>query len=98
METEPVRYELAVQSFNNMRRKLQRRRVELGSATLKNLESSPMHVDAVIAYDEKYSMHWGQGKAILRGLPTVIRLPNGTILEQIEWGIPVHEDRKSVYK
>lgn len=72
--------------------------MELGSTMLKNSESSPMLVDSVISYDEKYSMYWGQGKAILKGLQTTIRLPNGTILEEIKWGISDSEERKNIYR
>lgn len=98
VETEPIRYELAIQSFTLRRKKSQQTTKALGETTLKNSGSSPMKVDAVIGYEEQYSLYWGQGKALLRGLPTTIRLPDGTIFENIQWGVPENEERKNLYR
>lgn len=80
------------------RRKELRTLKELGSATLKNDQSQyTAKVDTVVAYDNLVSMYWGQGRAMLKGLNTIIRLPNGN-REEIKWGIPFTEERKDVYK
>lgn len=97
METEPVSYELTGLKFNHWRKKVNRQPVILGETLLKNDASSEaVKVDTVIAYEAEYSVYWGQGKALLKGLPTQVRLPNSTIREDIKWGIPEIEDRKDV--
>jgi hypothetical protein len=65
---------------------------------MRNEDMDSAKVDTMIAYDANYSMYWGQGRAILRGLPTIVRLANGTLLEEIKWGIPETEERKDVYR
>lgn len=99
METEPISYELTGLKFNNFRKKVKRHPCILGQAVLKNEASDgPMQVDTVIAYETNYSMYWGQGKAMLTGLPTIIR-PNSTVIrDDIKWGIQETEDHKDVHK
>lgn len=97
VETEPTNYELTGLKFNHKRKKETQQRVQLGETVLKNDASSEaVKVDTVIAYEADYSVYWGQGKAMLKGLATQVRLPNSTIREEIKWGIPVIEDRKEV--
>ncbi|XP_054281994.1 protein unzipped-like isoform X2 [Macrosteles quadrilineatus] len=98
VESEPTNYEITSMKFTEKRRKESRTLKELGSATLKNDQSQyTAKVDTVVAYDNLVSMYWGQGRAMLKGLNTIIRLPNGN-REEIKWGIPFTEERKDVYK
>lgn len=99
VETEPIRYELTVTSFNHKRQKVKRQARVLGQTTLRNGGGSyAVNVDSAMAYDANYSLYYGQGRAILKGLPTVVRLPDAKPSEEIKWGIPVSEERKDVHR
>jgi hypothetical protein len=99
METEPVRYELMGLQFEEWRKKVSRKPRVLATKVLSNIAFiSPVHVDSALAYDSEYSLYWGQGKAILKGLPTSVRFANGTLIGDFKWGIPEMEQRKNVYR
>lgn len=72
--------------------------VELGKHTLENTQNISGKVDMVIGFDANSSVYWGQGKAMLKGLTTVIRNSTNNHLEEIKWGISEDENRQNVYK
>lgn len=96
VETEPESYELASLNLLTSKERVQRERVALGSGILINEGSAAAKVDTAITYDTNYTLYWGQGKAMLKGLPTILRAPNGTILGEIQWGLTEKEERKGV--
>lgn len=96
VETEPESYELASLNLLTSKERVQRERVALGSGVLINVGSAAAKVDTAITYDTNYTLYWGQGKAMLKGLPTILRAPNGTILGEIQWGLTEKEERKGV--
>lgn len=99
METEPVRYELMGLQFEKWRKRELRKPRVLASNVLSNEAATfPAHVDSALAYDSEYSLYWGQGKAILKGLPTSVRFANGTLIGDFTWGIPEMEQRNDVYR
>jgi hypothetical protein len=99
VETEPVRYELMGPQFDEWRKKVSRKPRVLATNVLSNREAmSPDRVDSALAYDSEYSLYWGQGKAILKGLPTSVRFANGTFIGDFKWGIPEMEQRQNVYR
>lgn len=99
VETEPVRYELTNVILDQRRRRPLRKPQVLASNVLSNAGATfPVHVDSALAYDSEYSLYWGQGKAILKGLPTSVRFANGTLIGDFKWGIPETEQRKNVYR
>jgi hypothetical protein len=99
VETEPVRYELMSLKFDPWRTKVVRKPRVLATSVLSNAGASfPIRVDSALAYDSEYSLYWGQGKAILKGLPTTVRSANGTLIGDVKWGIPENEERKDVYR
>lgn len=99
VETEPVRYELTGLKFDLWRKRQSRKPRVLATSVLSNAGSTfPVNVDSVLAYDSKYSVYWGQGKAILKGLPTTVKFANGTLIDEVEWGIPQTQERQEVYR
>jgi hypothetical protein len=99
VETEPVRYELMSLQFEEWRERVLRKPQVLASTVLSNAAATFLvHVDSALAYDSEYSVYWGQGKAILKGLPTSVRFANGTLIGDFKWGIPEMEQRKDVYR
>ena len=99
VETEPERYELTVTSFNTKRQKVSRQHRVLGQTQLRNGNGAfPVNVDSAVAYDAQYSLYYGQGRAILKGLPTTVRLPDTKTTEHIKWGIAESEGRKEVHR
>ena len=99
VETEPVRYELMGLQFEKWRKRELRKPRVLASNVLSNEAATfPAHVDSALAYDSEYSLYWGQGKAILKGLPTSVRFANGTLIGDFTWGIPEMEQRNDVYR
>jgi hypothetical protein len=97
VETEPVRYELMGLQFDEGRKRMLRKPQVLASNVLSNAAATfPVHVDSALAYDSEYSLYWGQGKAILKGLPTSVRFANGTLIGDFKWGIPEVEQRQDV--
>lgn len=89
VETEPVRYELSNVRLQLRRRRVTRREVQvLATAQLRNgVATIPMRADAALGYERVQRLYWGHGRATLRALPTVVRAENGSVLDQIEWGI-----------
>lgn len=94
VETEPIRYELKAVKLNHARRRVEKRfpRV-LGKATIRNTGESSGIMAEAFAYSYNYSVYWGQGHAVLKGLNTSISLTNHTRLPNIVWGI---EERRNV--
>lgn len=97
VEWEPISYELKSVKFNYWKKGVIKRvpRV-LGESTLRNDGQNPATVDMAFTYSYNYSLYWGQGHAILKGLPTTISLANGTVLPEIEWGTEKFEHRDNV--
>jgi hypothetical protein len=99
VETEPVRYELTGLSFELWRRRQVRKPRVLATSVLQNAGATfPVNVDSALAYDSEYSVYWGQGKAILKGLPTTVRFTNGTLIGDVRWGMSETEKREDVYR
>lgn len=99
VETEPVRYELTGLKFDLWRKRQVRKPRVLATNVLSNAGATfPVNVDSALAYDSQYSLYWGQGKAILKGLPTTVRFANGTLIDEVKWGIPETGQRQDVYR
>lgn len=99
VETEPVRYELMGLQLDEWRKRVSRKSRVLATNVLSNAAATiPVHVDSALAYDSEYSLYWGQGKAILKGLPTSVRFANDTLIGDFKWGIQEMEQRKDVYR
>jgi len=76
-----------------------RRREQLATTILRNPDPYRTNkLDSVLAYDSQYSNSWGQVRSILKGLPTTVRNTNGSLYNEMKWGLPENEDRKDVYK
>ena len=69
----------------------------LAEVTLQNTGSSPAKMAEAVGYFYDYTNYWGQGIAMFKGLNTGITLDNKTQLPDIKWGIPVTENRTSLY-
>ncbi|XP_014283808.1 protein unzipped [Halyomorpha halys] len=101
IETEPIRYELTNIKFttiNNNKKAVKKQPIDLGKTTLENIQNISGKVDMVIGFDANSSVYWGQGKAMLKGLTTVIRNSTSNHLEEIKWGISEDENRQNVHK
>jgi hypothetical protein len=99
VEIEPLRYELTGLKFDLWRKRQERTPLVLATTVLSNAGATfPANVDSILAYESKYSLYWGQGKAILRGLPTTVRFANGTLIGDVRWGMPDTEDRQNVHR
>ena len=98
VETEPISYELQNIKYNLLRQRVVRKQKILATTILRNPGATETKVDSALAYDSEYSSYWGQGKAILKGLTTVIRNMNGSILTEIKWGLEEKEERNDVYR
>ena len=97
METEPIKYELTGLKFDYWRIRVQRTPKVLATSVLRNdATEESVKVSSALAYESQYSEYWGQGKAILKGLQTVIRFANGSLIGEVKWGIPETEDRNDV--
>jgi hypothetical protein len=85
--------------FEEWRKRVSRKPRVLASNVLSNAAAAfPFHVDSALAYNSEYSLYWGQGKAILKGLPTSVRFANGTLIGDFKWGISEMEQRENVYR
>ncbi|XP_015595023.1 protein unzipped [Cephus cinctus] len=94
VEAEPISYELNEVKLNFGRKQLIKRSPQiLGKTTLVNEDNVAMKVAGAIGYSYNYSVYWGQGHAILKGLNTTITLVNGTRFPNIAWGI---EEKKQL--
>lgn len=88
IEIEPIKYELTVTKLQESKKKVSKKTVQLGEATLQNPGNiSRMTVDTVVAYKWDYVSNWGQGKAMLKGLLTTINFDKPPFVEEIKWGI-----------
>lgn len=88
VEIEPILYELTITRLTTAREKIiNRTPLKLGDITLRNDLPNQMKVESVISYQWKYSSSWGQGRAMLKALPTTIYFHNNTNVEKIYWGI-----------
>lgn len=97
IETEPIRYELNGIKFNEAKKVVNKSPVVLGEATLANNGNKAGKIDTVIGYDDNTTVYWGQVKAMLKGLRTIIRVSSdANVLEEIEWGIPQRDFGKLV--
>lgn len=70
---------------------------ELGRATLSNNGNVPAKFDAAFPYSYNHTVYWGQGHAILKGLPTTIYLNNGTKLPELNWGIAINNMAEEIH-
>ncbi|CAL7946840.1 unnamed protein product [Xylocopa violacea] len=99
VETEPIYYDLTRVKLNWPKKHvIKRTPVVLGDATIANNGPEAANMAEAFGYSYKYSMYWGQGHAILKGLNTSITLTNGTALPQIMWGTKESLNRTDVYK
>lgn len=98
VETEPIAYELNAVKLNNQRKTLTKREERiLGQATIKNEGSTPAKMAEAFAYSYLYTIYWGQGHAMIKGLNTTVTLLNKTRLSDVKWGIPIKENRTNVH-
>lgn len=67
------------------------------NATIVNNGPEAAKMAKAFTYTYNYSMYWGQGHAILKGLNTSIILMNETTLPQIMWGIKETSTRTDAY-
>nr|KAF7429956.1 hypothetical protein H0235_006354 [Vespula pensylvanica] len=99
VEAEPIYYELSGVRLNWSKKRVIKRTPRLiWAGTLKNDAEKGSKLAEAVAYSYNYSMYWGQGHAILKGLNTSILLYNGTNLPHIIWGIEERENRTEVQK
>ncbi|XP_014600422.1 PREDICTED: protein unzipped isoform X1 [Polistes canadensis] len=99
VETEPIYYELSGVRLNWSKKRIVKRTPRLiWEGTLKNDGDKRSKLAEAVAYSYNYSMYWGQGHAILKGLNTSIQLYNKINLPLIIWGIEERENRTEVQK
>ncbi|KAK9301088.1 hypothetical protein QLX08_006427 [Tetragonisca angustula] len=98
VETEPIYYDLTRVKLNwPKKRVIKRTPIILGKTTFANKGPEAANMAQAFTYEYKYSMYWGQGHAILKGLNTSITLTNGTALPKIMWGTKETNNRTDVY-
>ncbi|XP_012287161.1 protein unzipped isoform X2 [Orussus abietinus] len=98
VETEPTHYELTSVKLNFAKKRIFKRiPLVLGEAVLSNPNDKPVKVAEAFGYAYNYTLYWGQGHAILKGLNTSVTLINKTRLPDIVWGIEEKENRTSVH-
>lgn len=98
VETEPIYYELTKVKLNWPKKRVFKRTPRvLGEATITNSGPRAVNMAQAFGFTYKYSIYWGQGHAILKGLNTSITLTNGTVLPQILWGMTESSNRTDVY-
>lgn len=112
VETEPQSYELSGLKFNRWRNKVRRTPVVLAKGQLRNEASTPEPdaedeaslVDTVLTYVAEYSVYWGQGRAMLKGLPTAVvdkgdedkGVGKDKGVETFKWGLPETGSKQEV--
>lgn len=96
-EIEPVRYELTGIKYVHAKKTVLKSPVSLGEAILANNQNMSGQIDTMIGYDDNTSVYWGQVKAMLKGLPTIIRT-DSSVLEEFEWGITLRDSVKMLKK
>ena len=98
VEIEPIYYNLTrVELKWPKKRVIKRTSRRLGNATIANNGPEAANMAQAFGYSYKYSVYWGQGHAILRGLNTTITLTNGTTLPKVMWGTMQTNNRTDVY-
>ncbi|XP_011502533.1 PREDICTED: protein unzipped [Ceratosolen solmsi marchali] len=98
VETEPISYELNTVVLNNMKQQIVKKKLQiLGEATIKNEGSTPVVMAEAFVNIYLYTLYWGQGHAMLKGLNTSVILQNKTRLSDTKWGIDIKENRTNVY-
>ncbi|KZC11917.1 PREDICTED: protein unzipped [Dufourea novaeangliae] len=98
VETEPIYYDLTRVKLNwSKKRVMKRTPLVLGKATIANNGQEAVNMAQAFGYTYKYSVYWGQGHAILKGLNTSITLTNGTVLPKVMWGTMEINNRTDVY-
>ncbi|XP_029052705.1 protein unzipped [Osmia bicornis bicornis] len=98
VETEPIYYDLNRVKLNWPKKRVIKRTARvLGEAIIANTGEEAANVAQAFGYAYKYSVYWGQGHAILKGLNTSITLTNGTTLPKIVWGTMETTNRTDVY-
>ncbi|XP_076626660.1 beta-pore-forming protein unzipped [Colletes latitarsis] len=98
VETEPIYYDLTrVKLTWSKKRVIKATPLQLGNATISNTGPEAANMAQAFGYTYKYSVYWGQGHAILKGLNTSITLTNGTVLPKIVWGIMETTERSDVH-
>lgn len=100
VETEPIYYELSGVKLNWPKKRVIKSPIPnlIWNGTLKNEGEKGAKLAEAVAYSYYYSMYWGQGHAILKGLNTSISLYNGTKLPTIIWGTQERENLTEVRK
>lgn len=94
MEIEPIYYELDSVRLNIAKSRTPKRTPKvIGNAIMLNNANGSAEMAEAFSYSYNYTLYWGQGHAILKGLNTSITLQNKTKLPDIIWGI---EERKKV--
>ncbi|XP_066596434.1 protein unzipped isoform X2 [Prorops nasuta] len=97
VETEPIRYELLPVKLDWSKKRIVKQKAQImEEATISNTGFAPAVMAEAFAFNYNYSMYWGQGHAILKGLNTSISLHNGTTLPNIVWGTEERENRTAV--
>lgn len=98
VETEPIYYDLTKVKLNwPKKRVIKRTPLNLDEAMIINNGPEAANMAQALVYTYKYSMYWGQGHAILKGLNTSITLTNGTAFPKIMWGTREFVNRTDVY-
>ncbi|XP_012176387.1 protein unzipped isoform X1 [Bombus terrestris] len=98
VETEPTSYDLENVKLNWPKmRVVNRTSLELDNATIINDGTENATIAKAFGYKYKYSIYWGQGHAILKGLNTLIKLTNGTALSNIMWGTKETSNNTDIY-
>ncbi|XP_078044618.1 beta-pore-forming protein unzipped [Augochlora pura] len=98
VETEPIYYNLTrVKLHWPKKRAMKHTPSILGEATIANNGQEGAIVAQAFGYTYQYSVYWGQGHAILKGLNTSITLTNGTALPKVMWGTMEKSNRSDVY-
>lgn len=98
VETEPIYYNLTrVKLHWDKKTVLKRIPRILGEVTIANNGPKGEIMAEAFGYTYDYSVYWGQGHAILKGLNTSITLTNGTAMPKIIWGTLERSNRSDVY-
>ncbi|XP_026295137.1 unzipped isoform X2 [Apis mellifera] len=101
VETEPIYYNLTMVKLNWPKKRVTKMSsinpCIFDNATIVNNGPEAAKMAKAFTYTYNYSMYWGQGHAILKGLKTSIILMNGTTLPQIMWGTKETSTRTDAY-
>lgn len=98
VETEPIYYNLTRVKLDWLKKRvIKSTPLTLDTALIANNGQEGAMVAQAFGYTYNYSVYWGQGHAILKGLNTSISLTNGTVLPKIMWGTMEKSKRSDVY-